>query len=152
MLHSRQNNTIIKQLHEKCLRLVFNDKLSSYEELLVKDGSVSIHQKNIQALAIEMFKIKKGLSPEIISDIFTQQTEFCYNLRHQNDFRVPFVRTVKHGSESISYLGPKIWNILPVDLKQLDSVGKFKNSIKTWVPENCPCRLCKTYVNGVGFI
>ena len=55
MLHSRQNNNKIKHLHERCLRLIHNDKLSSYEELLEKDWSVSIHHKNIQSLAIEMF-------------------------------------------------------------------------------------------------
>ena len=74
MLHSRQNNNKIKHLHERCLRLIHNDKLSSYEELLEKDGSVSIHHKNIQSLAIEMFQIKHGQSPEIVSDIFAQTT------------------------------------------------------------------------------
>ena len=74
MLHSRQNNNKIKHLDERCLCLIHNDKLSSYEELLEKDGSVSIHHKNIQSVAIEMFQIKHGHSPEIISDIFTQTT------------------------------------------------------------------------------
>ena len=57
MLHSRQNNNQIKHLHERCLRLFHNGKLPYYEELLEKDGSVSIHHKNIQGLAIEMFQI-----------------------------------------------------------------------------------------------
>ena len=74
LLHSRQNNNKIKHLHERCLRLIHNDKLSSYEELLEKDGLVSVHHKNIQSLAIEMFQIKNGQSPEIVSDIFTQTT------------------------------------------------------------------------------
>ena len=61
MFHSRQNNNKIKHLHERRLRLIHNDKLPSYEELLEKDGSVSIHLKNIQSLAIEMFQIKHVL-------------------------------------------------------------------------------------------
>ena len=73
MLHSRQNNNKIKHLHERCLRLIHNDKLPSYEEMgQEKDGSVSIHYKNIQSLAIEMFQIKHRQSPEIVSDIFVQ--------------------------------------------------------------------------------
>ena len=80
MLHSRQNNNKIKHLHERCLRLIHNDKLPSYEELLEKDGSVSIHFKNIQSLAIEMFQIKHGHCLEIVSDIFTQTTQH-YNFR-----------------------------------------------------------------------
>ena len=47
MFHSRQNNNKVKHLHERCLRLIHNEKLSSYEELPEKDGSVSIHHKNI---------------------------------------------------------------------------------------------------------
>ena len=80
MFHSRQNNNIIKHLHERCLRLIHNDKLSFHEELLEKDGSVSIHHKNIQSFAAEMFQIKHGQSPEIVSDIFTQTTEH-YNFQ-----------------------------------------------------------------------
>ena len=58
MLHSRSNNNKIKHLHERCLRIVYQDKQSSYENLLVKDGAVSMHHRNIQALAIEVYKIK----------------------------------------------------------------------------------------------
>ena len=70
MLHSCQNNNKIKCLLERCLLLIHNDKLFSYEELLEKDGSVSIYHKNIKSLAIEMFQIKHGQSTEIISDSF----------------------------------------------------------------------------------
>ena len=103
MLHSRQSNNEIKHLHERCLRLIHNDKLSSYEELLENDGSVSIHHKNIQNLAIEMFQIKHEQSPEIVSDIFTQTTQH-YNFKQTRDFGIRPVKSVYHGSESISYL------------------------------------------------
>ena len=52
-----------------------NDKLSSYEELLEEDGSVSVHHRTIQSLAIEMLQIKHGQSREIVTDIFTQVTQ-----------------------------------------------------------------------------
>ena len=58
MLHSRSNDNIIRDLCEQCLRLIYNDKKSSYEELLTKDSSFSIHHRNIQALATELCKIK----------------------------------------------------------------------------------------------
>ena len=60
MLNSRQNNNEIEHLHERYLRLIHNDKLSSYQELQKKDRSVSIHHENIQNLAIKMFQIKHG--------------------------------------------------------------------------------------------
>ena len=80
MLHGRRNNNIIRNLHERCLRLIYNDKNSSCKELLTKDGSVSIHHRNIQALATEFYKIKNGLSPDIFTEIFARQTESHYNL------------------------------------------------------------------------
>ena len=53
------------------------------------------------------------------------------------------LRSVFHGSESISYLGPKIWDIVPLELKELTTAVAFKNGIKEWKPKNCPCRLCR---------
>ena len=70
MLHSHFNNNEISYLHEKCLRLAYNDKRFSYEELLQKDRSVYIYQKNIPKLAIEMFKTKIALALEKIKDSF----------------------------------------------------------------------------------
>ena len=58
------------KLHERALRLVYQDKTSTYEDLLRKDGSSKIHHRNIQKLAIEIFKFKNGLSPPIIHEIF----------------------------------------------------------------------------------
>ena len=152
MLHSRKNNNKIKHLHERCLRLIYSDKKSSYENLLEKDNSVSIHHKNIQALAIEMFKVKHKQCPEITDDIFVERTNNQYNLRNHPDFITPQVHSVFHGTESISYLGPKIWDIVPEEFKNNKSLNSFKESIKMWIPTNCPCRFCKVYLDGVSFV
>ena len=86
---------------------------SPYEELLKKDGTASIHHRNIRTLATEMFKVKNEMSLEIICDIFTQRINNHYNLKHINHFEVPFVRTVYNGTESVSYLRPNIGDIVP---------------------------------------
>ena len=52
----------------------------------------------------------------------------------------------------MSYLGPKILDIVPSELKKAQSYNSFKKSIRKWAPDNCPFRLCKRYVNGVGFM
>ena len=67
----------------------------------------------------------------------------------QPDFAMPNVRSVFHGSESISPLGTEIWDIIPLELKEL-SVVAFKKGIKEWKPKNCPCRLCKKYLSNLG--
>ena len=142
----------MRNLHERCLRLIYNDKNSSYEELLTKDGSVSIHHRNIQALATEFYKIKNGLSPELFTEIFARETESHYNLRRCNDFRVPSIRTVYHGSESISFLGPKIWNILPAKIKQPASLNSFKNQLQNRRHKVVHADCAEVYINGVSFL
>ena len=69
-----------------------------------------------------------------------------------NIFQTFNVRTVSWGTETLSHLGPKIWNLIPLELKKLRTLSKFKKSIRLWKPEKCPCRMCKTYIQDVGFI
>ena len=114
-------------------------KKSFYEELLEKDGSVSIH-RNIQAPATKMYKVKSGYIPKIFSDWLNQREISPYNLRRNPEFRVPLTRTELHGSESISYLGPKIRDIFPASFKEAVSLNSFKKLITTWVPQARPCR------------
>ena len=54
--------------------------------------------------------------------------------------------SVFNGTESISFPGPKIWDIVPSELKQLEIVNAFKREIKKWKQVNCPCRLCQPYI------
>ena len=73
--HNPTNNREINRLRERCLRIICNDKQSSFIELLEKDNSAFIHQKNLQSLAIEMFKVSIGLSPVSMNDIFKRRGE-----------------------------------------------------------------------------
>ena len=70
MCHNRTNNNKINRLHERCLRLIDNDKKSSFKDLLEKGRSVSIHHRNLRTLAVELFKVLKGLSPVIFAETF----------------------------------------------------------------------------------
>ena len=69
------------------------------------------------------------------------------------DFRKCFenVRSVFNGTESISFLGPKLCDIVPSELKQLETVNAFKREIKKWKSVNCPCRICRPYIQNVSF-
>ena len=99
-----------------------------------------------------MYKIKNDLSPLIVTELFEQRNVQHCDLRKNSQFAIPPIRTVYYGLESISFLGPKIWNILPDRLKNVNSIEAFKMQIKKWKPENCPCWLCKVYVQNVGFV
>ena len=149
MFHSRITNNKINRLHERCMPLIHGDKTSSFEELLEQDKSVSTHTRNLQMLATEMFKVYRSMSPPIFSELFRGRD---YNLRSNSNFAVPHVKSVFHGRGSISYLGPKIWDFVPLELKDLTSLNAFKKGIKKCEPKNCPCRLCQQYVSNLGFI
>ena len=69
--------------------------------------------------------------------------------RHEVYSRNP--KTVKCGTETISYLGPKIWPLVPYAMKSSKLLDVFKSNIRQWEPD-CPCRLCKNYLQHVGFI
>ena len=88
MFHSRSLNNKINRLHERCLRIIYNDKHSNFEELLVKDNSVSIHHNNIHTIAIEIYKVANGICPEIMNDIFKLRENTHYNLRGTSQFHV----------------------------------------------------------------
>ena len=148
MFCSGTMNNKINRIHERALRIVYRDYESTFEDLLKKDKSLRFHHRNIHQVAIEMFKVKKGLSPPFMREIFdTIDTESGI------EFRRPNVNSVKKGSRSLRNFGPIVWNVLlPERCKSCETLDEFKISIKMWVPENCPCELCNPIVPGVGRI
>ena len=89
----RSSNIRINHLHERALRIVYKDNELTFEDLLKKDNSVSIHHKNIRLLDIELYKVKYNLSAHLMSEIFNLRN-IDYNLRSQTDFKP---RPCKHG-------------------------------------------------------
>lgn len=87
-------------------------KRSTFEELLEKEDYVSIQIKNLQTLATEMYKVVNGDSPEIIKVLRFRQKNRYY-LRNQNTFRGSIANTVYGGTETLSFLGSKIWEYFP---------------------------------------
>ena len=112
MCHSRSNNRKRNMLHERCVRIICNDKQSYFTELLSKDNSVSIHIRNIPRLTTEMFRLYTGLSSPLINNIFKIKAKNPYNLRQVSEFSRPVVKSVYHRTERIPYLGPRRSSIL----------------------------------------
>ena len=98
-----------------------------------------------------MFRVKNKESPEIMNRVFPIAKQ-NYNLRNTCNFVSRRINTVHYGTESLSHLGPNLWRILPHEYNKVKSLNEFKTKIKRWVPKNCPFRLCKKYIEHVGFI
>ena len=130
MFHSRTMNNKINCIHERALRLVYSDHVYYFDELLKKDRSFSIHHRNIQNLAIELYKFFHGLSPSIVKNIFHFKTDIPYNLRSSNDLYSRNPKTVKYGTEATSYLAPKIWSLVSNAIKSSKSLDVLKSKIK----------------------
>ena len=80
-----------------------------------------------------------------MNDVF-EFIEKSYSLRTTSHLRSRKIRTTKYGMETPFYLDPKLWNFVPNKYKTIKSLAEFKAKTKTWVPQNCPCRLCKIYI------
>ena len=130
MCHSCTINHKINHLHERCSRVIYNDKISSFKKLLERDGSIPIHNRNFQILATQMYDI----APPIFTEIFNKRNP-NYQLRHTSHSSVPLHRSVYNAAESIQFLGPKISQIVPKELKEVKTLNAFKSGIERW-PQN----------------
>ena len=151
MCHNRTMNNKINNLHERALQIVYGNNNLTFQDLLEKDNSMMIHHKNLQKLAIEMYKVKNKISPTSMQNLFTERVH-QYDLRNKNDWEGENVRTVKYGKETIKCLGPKTWSLVPNDIKEATSLIQFKSKIKKWKPNGCTCRLCKSYIYRLGYL
>ena len=123
------------------------DEQSSFIKLQGKDNYVTIHQQNLHILASEMYKLSKDLLSPPTRDILKLRSEQTYNLRQIFRFFTPRVNFVYHRTKGVSFLGPKIWGLIPNELKTMNNLSAFKKAIKKY-----SCRLCKIHVSNVGFV
>ena len=104
MFHSRIVN---KKNYKKTLRIVYKDYISSFEDILKRDKSVTIHHRNIQSLAIELFKVKQILSNSMLCNNF-QTRLISSNLRSQTDFIKSNTTTSLYGLNSMRSFVSKV--------------------------------------------
>ena len=152
MFQSRKLNSRVSKFHERTSRIVHQDYASLFTELLQKDNSTTLSNRNIQLLATELFKVKNWLSPPFRNEIFVEMARHYYDLRKKTEFKRNNVKMVYNRTETLTFLGPRIWEIVPDYIKKSNSFEEFKLKIKLWNPENCPCRLCKRFLPQVGFL
>ena len=102
----------INRIHEGALRVVYNDYKSNFKVLLERDHSFTNHERNMQCLSIEVYKVKNGLSPVIVNDVFQFGKNSACELRSGNHLQRTNIQTLHFSSEFIKTLGAKIWDLL----------------------------------------
>ena len=96
-------------------------------------------------LLIEIFKIEKGFAPPIMGSILKGKNNF-------QKFEAEGKRTVYFALETISYRSPQLWSLLPEHMRKLKSIDQFKRRVRQWVYNSLPYRMCKVYLQTVGFL
>ena len=135
----RQMNKRINRILEKSLRLAYDDYESSFQTLLEKDNSTSIHDKNLQLLLSELYKTLHNLNPSFMKQIFTERNT-CYNFRNISRISLSKQKSNCYGLESATFMGSKLWQELTNDIKTSSSLAIFKKKIKTWKDTKFNCR------------
>ena len=94
-------------------------------------------KENSKYLDTEIYKILYSLSPEIMKGIFKTKANY-YNTLNALIFSKRNVKTIRYGLQTMSYVGPKIWDLVSKEIKQVTILNKFKAKIKVWKLVNCP--------------
>ena len=98
----RQGNNRINHLHERVLRIVYNDYKPNFNNLLELDNSVSIHHRNIGLLSIELYKVKHNLSNQVMPELFNLRN-INYDFRSQTGYELAPIYTTAYGLRSLRY-------------------------------------------------
>ena len=131
MFHSRELKNHINRIHEQASRLVYQNNILLFAELLEKGNFVTMHQTNLQVLATEIFKLKNGLAPETMKEIFEIQNPADNFRSEATHFKRENIKTTHYGIQLVRYLGQKIWDMMP---------------------NNCSSRLHFIYINFLQYI
>ena len=131
MFCSRQPNNLINREHERGLRLTYrNGTNKEFQKILREKYEPKIHQKNVQVLMTEVYKIVNGIAPPIMNSLFN----FCANIHNIRNFQEIFTenrKTVKYGIETVTHRAPFLLANLRSEYKNAKSLEEFKSKIKT---------------------
>ena len=117
-------NDEINRAPKRCLRILYQDYESSFQLLLSRDNSQTIHVKNLQKLMTEIYKSTKKLNLSYLWE-FHERKETTYDLRTKDLCKLPKIKK-RYGAESLSFRGSLLWNTISDKIKQSPSLAAFK--------------------------
>ena len=132
----------ILKIHKRTLQIVYDVYDESYEKLLNRSDDISIHQKHLRHLAIEVYKSLAKLNPGFMWNFF-ERNHTPYNLRRGDLLLLPPAKSIRYGVNSLAFRGSLLWNNLPPQVKESQTLEEFKNRIKNLRSIHCTCTVCR---------
>ena len=131
----------IEKIHHRTLKVIYQSN-DTYENLLLQSNTVSVHQRHLRFLMIEIYKNILQLNPQFMWSFFTHK-DIPYNLRKGPILGLPKTHSFYYGTNAIHFRGFLIWNNLPAVVKVSNSLFEFKNKIKNIGDIVCGCLICR---------
>ena len=110
---------------------MYNDKTSSYDDMLTRSNMLSLSVFRLRFLAIEVYKCVKQNNAQYLNELFEEKSP-TYHLRDTDLLKQPRFKTYRFGYRSFAYYGAKLWNSLPIELKSSVNLNVFKNKLYYW--------------------
>jgi hypothetical protein len=129
MMCSNSNLRKLEKLQCRALRFVYCDYTSSYEVLLARSKQLSLSVHLLYNLAVEVYKCINDLAPDYLCSLFDIQ-KHQYDCRGFKNVKQKKFKTIKYGYQSFTYLGSKLWNALPNEIRKANDIHTFKNAVK----------------------
>ena len=129
------NKTTLEKLertNKRALRFVTNKSHLSYDEICRQEKQLSVYRRCLKNMAIQIYKIKKRKAPVFLNELFCDQNS-GYAMRDDQKMVLPDYNTVTYGKNSFSYMGAKLWNLVPLGIKNSPSLSTFKSTITKWL-------------------
>ena len=126
----------MEKIQFRALKYVYRDYKSSYEYLRQKSDRLLLYEYRLKTMLCEVFKCVHKLNPLYMHDLF-KLTTHNHNTRGSMNVVLPHFNYVKHGKDTFSYYGAKMWNLLPQDMKLVNSYHLFKNLVESLSTRRC---------------
>ena len=141
---SKAADNLINRTTKCAMRIIYTkDNEKTLDALLQRDGTLTIHKKNLRKLIVEIYKTINHLNPPYMWGLFTKKV-VEYNFRIHILYKLPPARSQRFGTNLLKFEGSLLWNSLSDEIKTAKSLALFNQEIKSWNGSQCTCNICRT--------
>ena len=137
MLCTPESNYRLNRVYKKALRIISEDYISSFSDLVTLLNEKTIYQRCI----LFDFKYLNGLSPGLINEVFRLKSNY-HNLGSFNQLET-YIPKTKSSLNLCVYRANQMWQLVPHKVRKSMSWTQFKSKISKWLCQECMYHLCK---------